>query len=182
MINSHPEQPRHCQQKRSALFILVIGWSRSIVATWYSRQTIDISIISSWMKIVTASWSSWLIAFQGAAPSLPWSGAGDATQWLIEISLCAPCGCCSYSEIAFTDMNTVLQINLLPKRDVVYCRFHGLLIVFLSVCLFIMSSVVHHERRGTKAWFIFETNGRLIALLRESMSRCEKRLFALRKW
>ena len=42
--------------------------------------------------------------------------------------------------------------------------------VFLFVCLFVMSSVVHHEGGGLKVWVFPKTLG-LIAWLRESMSR-----------
>ena len=39
---------------------------------------------------------------------------------------------------------------LSPKGYVVSCRFHGALIVFLSVCKSVMSSVVHYEGGGMK--------------------------------
>ena len=41
-------------------------------------------------------------------------------------------------------------IFLSPKGYVVSCRFHGALIVFLSVCKFVMSSVVHYGGGGMK--------------------------------
>ena len=47
--------------------------------------------------------------------------------------------------------------------------FHAPLIVFLFVCLFVMS-VVHHEERGMKVWFFSKWLG-LIAWLRELISR-----------
>ena len=61
----------------------------------------------------------------------------------------------------------VESVHLSPKGYVVCCRFHGAL---MSVCLFVMSSVVHHEGGVWRPDFFSKRLG-LIAWLRESMSR-----------
>ena len=52
----------------------------------------------------------------------------------------------AWSSFCMSQLLTFLS----PKVYVVSCRFHGTLIVFLSVCKFVMSSVVHHEGRRMK--------------------------------
>ena len=39
----------------------------------------------------------------------------------------------------------IRTLHLSPEGYIVSCRFHGAFIVFLSVCKFVMSSVVHYE-------------------------------------